>query len=65
MSLPGNEELLKDVCAQQREKLLQTDIRGWCPLHQAAAQSNQRVLELVFTGWGSLVRTLSVRGGEQ
>lgn len=51
---PGHEKVLKDVCMRQRDKLLQTDSRGWTPLHEAAAQTNHDVLELVFTGGGSV-----------
>ncbi|XP_051269910.1 dynein axonemal heavy chain 12-like isoform X3 [Dicentrarchus labrax] len=42
----GNEKLLKDLCVRQRDKFSQADSRGWTPLHEAAAQSNQNLLEL-------------------
>ncbi|XP_047440005.1 dynein axonemal heavy chain 12-like [Mugil cephalus] len=45
----GNEKLLKD---QHRDSFLQTDSRGWTPLHEAAAQSNQTILELTFKASG-------------
>lgn len=48
----GNEKLLKNLCVRQREKFSQTDSRGWTPLHEAAAQSNQTVLELTFKASG-------------
>ena len=51
---PGNEKLLKDLCVGQREKFSQTDSRGWTPLHEAAAQSNQTILELTYRGLSSL-----------
>ncbi|XP_059184474.1 dynein axonemal heavy chain 12-like isoform X2 [Centropristis striata] len=49
----GNEKLLKDLSVRQRDKFSQTDSRGWTPLHEAAAQSNQSVLELTFKVSGS------------
>ncbi|KAM9361833.1 dynein axonemal heavy chain 12 [Symphorus nematophorus] len=49
----GNEKLLKDLCVRQRDKFSQTDGRGWTPLHEAAAQSNQTILELTFKASGS------------
>ncbi|XP_040014470.1 dynein heavy chain 12, axonemal-like isoform X2 [Xiphias gladius] len=54
----GNGELLKDLCVRRKEGFLQTDGRGWTPLHEAAAQSNPAVLELTFkaSGPGSLER---------
>ncbi|XP_076600251.1 dynein axonemal heavy chain 12 [Chaetodon auriga] len=48
----GNEKLLKDLCDRQRDKFSETDSRGWTPLHEAAVQSNQTVLELTFRGSG-------------
>uniref|UniRef100_UPI0037E73AA3 dynein axonemal heavy chain 12 n=1 Tax=Semicossyphus pulcher TaxID=241346 RepID=UPI0037E73AA3 len=48
----GNEKLLKDLCFQQRDVFSQTDSRGWTPLHEAAAQSNQTILELTFKASG-------------
>uniref|UniRef100_A0A3Q1H3L9 Ankyrin repeat and SOCS box containing 14a n=1 Tax=Acanthochromis polyacanthus TaxID=80966 RepID=A0A3Q1H3L9_9TELE len=44
----SDEKLLKDLCVRQKDKFLQTDDRGWMPLHEAAAQSNQTILELTF-----------------
>ncbi|XP_030275123.1 dynein heavy chain 12, axonemal isoform X1 [Sparus aurata] len=57
----GNEKLLKDLCVAQREKFSQTDSRGWTPLHEAAAQSNQTILELTYkvSGRDSLERCTS------
>lgn len=51
---PGNEKLLKDLCVRQRNEFLQTDNRGWTVLHEAAVQTNQTILELVFRGLDSL-----------
>lgn len=66
---PGNEKVLRDVCVRQREKLLQTDGRGWSPLHEAAVQTNHNILELVFTGRHSerrlVVHRLTVTAKEQ
>lgn len=42
--------MLKEVCVRHREKLLLPDSRGWSALHEAAVQTNQDVLQLVFTG---------------
>ncbi|XP_054473618.1 dynein axonemal heavy chain 12-like [Anoplopoma fimbria] len=52
----GNQKLLEDLSVRQRDKFLKTDGRGWTPLHEAAAQSNQTILELTFkvSGSGSL-----------
>ncbi|XP_047195092.1 dynein axonemal heavy chain 12 [Hippoglossus stenolepis] len=48
----GDEKLLKDLSVQQKDRFLQTDDRGWIPLHEAAAQSNQTILELTFRASG-------------
>nr|XP_046240871.1 ankyrin repeat and SOCS box protein 14-like isoform X2 [Scatophagus argus] len=48
----GNEKLLRELCAQQRDQFSETDSRGWTPLHEAAAQSNQNILELTFKASG-------------
>ncbi|XP_054866379.1 dynein axonemal heavy chain 12 isoform X1 [Amphiprion ocellaris] len=48
----GDEKLLKDLCVRQKYTFLQTDDRGWMPLHEAAAQSNQTILELTFKASG-------------
>ncbi|XP_037608530.1 dynein heavy chain 12, axonemal-like [Sebastes umbrosus] len=45
----GNEKLLKNLGVRQKDKFSQTDSRGWTPLHEAAAQSNQTILELTYT----------------
>ncbi|XP_040014471.1 dynein heavy chain 12, axonemal-like isoform X3 [Xiphias gladius] len=62
----GNGELLKDLCVRRKEGFLQTDGRGWTPLHEAAAQSNPAVLELTFKAIHSdridLARLLLLRG---
>ncbi|XP_068578301.1 dynein axonemal heavy chain 12 [Cebidichthys violaceus] len=59
----GNETLLKDLIARRRDEFSQTDSRGWTPLHEAAAQSNQTVLELTFKGSGSdSVESRTLRG---
>ncbi|XP_075952046.1 ankyrin repeat and SOCS box protein 14 isoform X1 [Anarhichas minor] len=49
----GNEKLLEDLIVRQRDEFSQTDSRGWTPLHEAAAQSNQTILELTFKVSGS------------
>lgn len=54
-SSPGNEKLLKDQSIKQRDRFLQTDSRGWTPLHEAAAQTNQTILELTFRGLFSCI----------
>lgn len=51
---PGNEKLLKDLCVRQKDKFSETDSRGWTPIHEAAAQTNQTILELTFKGLYSL-----------
>ncbi|XP_034535658.1 dynein heavy chain 12, axonemal-like [Notolabrus celidotus] len=48
----GNEKLLKDLCLRQRDMFSKTDSKGWTPLHEAAAQSNQTVLELTLKASG-------------
>ncbi|XP_019123841.2 dynein heavy chain 12, axonemal isoform X3 [Larimichthys crocea] len=48
----GNEKLLKDLCVRQKDKFSETDSRGWTPIHEAAAQTNQTILELTFKGSG-------------
>ncbi|CAK6960863.1 dynein axonemal heavy chain 12-like [Scomber scombrus] len=48
----GNEKLLKKLSAGQKDQFLKTDSRGWTPLHEAAAQKNQRTLELIFKASG-------------
>ncbi|XP_023811104.1 ankyrin repeat and SOCS box protein 14 isoform X2 [Oryzias latipes] len=48
----GNETLLKGLCVKHRDWFLQTDSRGWTPLHEAAAQTNQAVLELTCRASG-------------
>ncbi|XP_071349575.1 ankyrin repeat and SOCS box protein 14 isoform X2 [Trachinotus anak] len=48
----GNEKLLKDLCVKHKDKFLQTDSRGWIPLHEAAAQSNHTLLELTVKASG-------------
>ncbi|MED6255288.1 hypothetical protein ATANTOWER_007260 [Ataeniobius toweri] len=50
----GNEKLLKDLCVRLKDKFFQTDSRGWTPLHEAAAQSNQAILELTHKGLDEL-----------
>ncbi|KAF3856750.1 hypothetical protein F7725_017473 [Dissostichus mawsoni] len=47
----GNEKLLKGLSVRQRDRFSQTDSRGWTPLHEAAAQRNQNILELTFKGF--------------
>ncbi|XP_061583002.1 dynein axonemal heavy chain 12-like isoform X3 [Cololabis saira] len=49
----GNEKLLEDLCVRHRDMFLQMDSRGWIPLHEAASQSNQNILELTYGASGS------------
>lgn len=59
----GNEKLLRDLSVQQRDRFSETDSRGWTPLHEAAAQTNQTILELTFKGSGpDSVECCSLRG---
>ncbi|KAM7421967.1 hypothetical protein PAMA_010171 [Pampus argenteus] len=60
----GNEKLLKEICVGQKEKFSQTDSRGWTPLHEAAAQSNQTILELTFKASGSRSVELQTLSGQ-
>ncbi|XP_026204222.1 dynein heavy chain 12, axonemal isoform X2 [Anabas testudineus] len=48
----GDEKLLKNLCFRQRDRFLQTDSRGWIPLHEAAAQTNHNILELTYKASG-------------
>nr|XP_040059634.1 dynein heavy chain 12, axonemal-like isoform X1 [Gasterosteus aculeatus aculeatus] len=48
----GDEKLLKDLLLRRREEFSRADGRGWTPLHEAAAQTNQTVLELTLKGSG-------------
>ncbi|CAL8338382.1 unnamed protein product [Merluccius merluccius] len=52
----GDESLLSALCAAEADKFRETDSRGWIPLHEAVAQSNQTLLELTYrvSGKGSL-----------
>lgn len=59
----GNERLLRDLSVRQRDRFSETDSRGWTPLHEAAAQTNQTILELTFKGSGpDSVERCSLRG---
>ncbi|XP_058487724.1 dynein axonemal heavy chain 12-like [Solea solea] len=59
----GNEKLLRELCVSHKDKFLQTDSRGWIPLHEAAAQSNQTILELTFKASGpDAVECRTLRG---
>uniref|UniRef100_A0A3P8WTT3 Ankyrin repeat and SOCS box containing 14 n=1 Tax=Cynoglossus semilaevis TaxID=244447 RepID=A0A3P8WTT3_CYNSE len=49
----GNVKHLKDLCAKYKDKFLQADGKGWIPLHAAAAQSNQTILEFTYKASGS------------
>ncbi|TDH14463.1 hypothetical protein EPR50_G00045250 [Perca flavescens] len=49
----GNEKLLKELSIRHRDKFSDTNSRGWTPLHEAAAQSNQTILELTLHASGS------------
>ncbi|KAM9364896.1 dynein axonemal heavy chain 12 [Pholidichthys leucotaenia] len=50
----GNEKLLKDLSIRLKERrtFSQMDSRGWTPLHQAAVQRNQTILELTYRAAG-------------
>ncbi|XP_027859545.1 dynein heavy chain 12, axonemal isoform X1 [Xiphophorus couchianus] len=48
----GNEKLLKDFSVRLKDEFLRSDSRGWTPLHEAATQSNQAVLEITCTASG-------------
>ncbi|XP_029007354.1 ankyrin repeat and SOCS box protein 14-like isoform X2 [Betta splendens] len=48
----GNEKLLKNLCVREKDRFSQADSRGWIPLHEAAAQSNQTILELTHKASG-------------
>uniref|UniRef100_A0A667Y5A7 Ankyrin repeat and SOCS box containing 14 n=1 Tax=Myripristis murdjan TaxID=586833 RepID=A0A667Y5A7_9TELE len=50
-----NEKVLREMCAKETDRFLDTDSRGWIPLHEAAAQTHHTILELTFkaTGRGS------------
>ncbi|XP_072239179.1 dynein axonemal heavy chain 12 [Leuresthes tenuis] len=48
----GDEKLLKELCVRQKGEFLQKDSRGWTPLHGAAAQTNQTILELTYKASG-------------
>ncbi|CAL8337483.1 unnamed protein product [Lota lota] len=52
----GDESLLRALCAGEKDRFKETDSRGWIPLHEAAAQRNQAILELTYrvSGKGSL-----------
>ncbi|KAM3621335.1 uncharacterized protein V6R79_009782 [Siganus canaliculatus] len=45
----GEERLLKELSLQRSASFSLTDGSGWTPLHHAAAQRNQNVLDLVFS----------------
>ncbi|XP_024119411.1 dynein heavy chain 12, axonemal isoform X1 [Oryzias melastigma] len=60
----GNEKLLKDQSIKQRDRFLQTDSRGWTPLHEAAAQTNQTILELTFRASGPDCLERRTSGGQ-
>ncbi|XP_012773896.3 dynein axonemal heavy chain 12 isoform X1 [Maylandia zebra] len=59
----GNEKLLKDLCVRQKESFSLADSRGWTPLHEAASQSNQSILELTYKASGpDSVKCCTLRG---
>ncbi|XP_028285503.1 dynein heavy chain 12, axonemal isoform X2 [Parambassis ranga] len=59
----GKEKLLKDLCVKHKDLFSQTDSRGWTPLHEAAAQSNQTILELTYRASGpDAVERRTLRG---
>uniref|UniRef100_A0AAY4AUN6 SOCS box domain-containing protein n=1 Tax=Denticeps clupeoides TaxID=299321 RepID=A0AAY4AUN6_9TELE len=45
---PGNEESLRKLVVHT-QAFSEEDSRGWVPLHEAAFQSNQKILEITFT----------------
>ncbi|XP_061147575.1 ankyrin repeat and SOCS box protein 14-like isoform X2 [Syngnathus typhle] len=48
----GREKLVEDLSINHKEVFLQTDIRGWTPLHEASVQSNRAILELTYAASG-------------
>ncbi|XP_054640133.1 ankyrin repeat and SOCS box protein 14-like isoform X2 [Dunckerocampus dactyliophorus] len=52
----GREKLVEELCLKRRDSFLQTDSRGWTPLHEASAQTNQTILELTYGGRESVER---------
>uniref|UniRef100_A0A3Q4HIM9 Ankyrin repeat and SOCS box containing 14a n=1 Tax=Neolamprologus brichardi TaxID=32507 RepID=A0A3Q4HIM9_NEOBR len=56
-------KLLKDLCVRQKESFSLADSRGWTPLHEAASQSNQSILELTYKASGpDSVKCCTLRG---
>ncbi|KAM3849980.1 dynein axonemal heavy chain 12 [Diretmus argenteus] len=49
----GNEKVLRELCVGQTDSFSETDSRGWIPIHEAASQRNQTILELTYTASGS------------
>ena len=47
--VPGDEAALRELSACQ-SAFSETDSRGWIPLHEAATQKNQTILEVTFAG---------------
>jgi len=45
----GDEDALNRL-AVQPEALSRVDERGWIPLHEASAQENKKILEIIFSG---------------
>ncbi|XP_075996339.1 dynein axonemal heavy chain 12 isoform X2 [Genypterus blacodes] len=59
----GDEEALRELCVGQTDRFLDADSRGWIPLHEAAAQSSQTILELTYKASGpGAVQSLSLLG---
>nr|XP_057910668.1 ankyrin repeat and SOCS box protein 14-like isoform X2 [Doryrhamphus excisus] len=48
----GKEKLVEELRLKRRDSFLQTDSRGWTPLHEASAQANQTILELTYGASG-------------
>ncbi|XP_072296117.1 dynein axonemal heavy chain 12 [Eucyclogobius newberryi] len=48
----GNEKLLKTLCVSHMGQFDQSDVRGWTPLHEAAAQANVTILDLTMKAAG-------------
>ena len=42
--------MLTALCAGEKDRFKETDSIGWLPLHEAAAQRNETILELTYRG---------------
>lgn len=50
LSYSGDEDALNRLLVYP-ESLSRVDERGWIPLHEAAAQENRKILEIIFSGY--------------